>query len=287
MIIWKSWLSRRAKRGQKSTTAFRQGKIVLTALAVTVCLILFFSTHPPPTLVFLSADKEGDTNSHQTLKGTEHRVELYEYNSGIDQSAPWAAWKDFATDSNLLRLADTHLVSRHQIVPIGIAHRQGLLHRGLWMAVLRRDDDNQHYKVLLFERSQTVKTCPGAWGLVGEHSEEGEPWKQTAIRALSEELQLHLDETQQQGLINLLPDHSILVRSDYTQVKRKELQATALFAVVLTQEQISQSRPDAEVASVQWVPIGDLFNNRRQYCNPDISALAALMGRRLREEGFS
>ena len=259
----------------------------------------------------MAAAHLGATATRQQTEGVEHRVELYQYlpppdhhendNNNNKKKPPWSAWKDMDVNANLLRLADANLVSKNHIVPIGVAHRQGLLHRGLWMAVLRRDDHDKanprkpNYKVLLLERSSTLKTCPGAWGLVGEHSEQGESWKDTALRALSEELQLHLEPSSQQQqpqtkLVNLLPHHSILVRTDYTELKRRDLQATALFAIVLTGPDIARLQPDAEVASMQWVPIGDLLldtNHKNQYCNPDISALADFVGRRLMELGYS
>ena len=286
-----------------------------------ILLLLSANLQSLPNLFFFSVSENNGasssstttTSSDQAEGARQHHVELYRYfphdltsKTGALQSklASWANWVDFATNSNLMRLADTHLVSRHEIVPIDVAHRQGLLHRGLWIAVLRRtttggivsenesvlghlNDSSAQYKVLLLERSQTVKTCPGAWGLVGEHNEVGETWKETAIRALSEELKLTLVSSEEQ-VVNILPGYSILVRTDYPDMGRRELQATALFAVILNEEQIMQLKPDDEVASIQWAAIHDLYEARkREYCNPDISALAAMVGRRLNELGYT
>ena len=61
-----------------------------------------------------------------------------------------------------------------------------------------------------------------------------------------------------------------------------------LFAVILTEKQVLQLKPDDEVASIQWAAIPDLYETgTRQYCNPDISALAAMLGRRLNELGYT
>ena len=73
-----------------------------------------------------------------------------------------------------------------------------------------------------------MKTCPGAWGLVGEHSNPEEPWRTTAARALREELGLSIDDDDP-GLVNLAPGTSYLVKVAYDDVKRRDLQATALF----------------------------------------------------------
>ena len=99
-------------------------------------------------------------------------VAIYSYEGRKD-------WADFAGRHNLDQLDDSRIVSRGTTVPISTAHAEGLFHRGLWLAVARRRDGGGD-EILLLHRSMSMKTCPGAWGLVGEHSNPEEPWRTTA-----------------------------------------------------------------------------------------------------------
>jgi len=207
-----------------------------------------------------------------------HRVELYSYLSTKD--IKWRAWDDFPTDSNLMILDDDKLTCENKIVPIDVAHEHGLFHRGIWIAVLRKSKDR--HEILLLRRASTLKTCPGAWGLCGEHSDPGEAWVDTARRALQEELQI-VDKTLM--IVNLLPNQSVLVRTPYTELGRKDLQATGILAVELNQELASSIQPDEEVDEIEWVPIHELQTVHA--CNAEISALAKFVGQRLKQHGFT
>jgi 8-oxo-dGTP pyrophosphatase MutT (NUDIX family) len=213
-------------------------------------------------------------------KGSMHLVELYAYNP---PGMSWSSWDDFPDDSNLMVLEDANLNSTGKIVPISEAHTLGLLHRGLWLAVLRKGlgQDEHHHQVMLLHRAPSLKTCPGAWGLCGEHSDPGETWDETAKRAMREELQL--DHTQH-TLVNLLPQKSLLVRTPYTDLGLVELQATALFAVRISHEEGNSIQPDEEVAEIKWVPIEELQNVHS--CNAEITDLAKLVGYYLKQHGF-
>ena len=68
-------------------------------------------------------------------------------------------------------------------VPIDLAHRRGMLHRGVWLHVLSSEDE-----LLLTKRSQRMKTCPGTLSIIGEHHSGRENDDDTAKRALHEEL---------------------------------------------------------------------------------------------------
>lgn len=217
----------------------------------------------------------------QDHKGSMHLVELYAYKPPGERMS-WTAWDDFPDDSNLMVLEDANLNSTGNVVPISTAHTIGLLHRGLWLAVLRKSQgDGQHYQVMLLRRAASLKTCPGAWGLCGEHSDPGEPWVETAGRAMREELQL---DHSQHTLVNLLPQQSLLVRTQYTELGRVDLQATALFAVKISQEEADNIKPDEEVAEVKWIPIEELQNVHA--CNAEITDLATLVGSYLKQHGF-
>ena len=141
---------------------------------------------------------------HTSTPGGHPDVAIYSYEGR-------KAWADFAGMHNLDQLDDARIVSRGATVPISTAHAEGLFHRGLWLAVARRRDGGGD-EILLLHRSMSMKTCPGAWGLVGEHSNPEEPWRTTAARALREELGLSIDDDEP-GLVNLAPGISYLVLS--------------------------------------------------------------------------
>ena len=255
-------------------------------------------------------------SSKKIQEGAQHRVELYSFRQPVDDDninnnynnneertkQEWSAWEDFPneTSHSLMHLDDANLISRKTVVSIDDAHRQGLLHRGVWLAVLRQTTQHSHrrhkpYQILLLQRQLFLKTCPGAWSLLGEHSDTGETWIATAQRALLEELQLdnnnnnnNTDPSSDQQFVNLFPGQSVLVRTEYVEVHRREMQATGLFAIVLGDEQIkNQMQPDKEVADTAWVDIAELYNGTRVFCNEQITSLAALVGRRLVELGYS
>eukprot|EP00976_Prorocentrum_cordatum_P080491 1184001-Prorocentrum_minimum.AAC.1 len=70
-------------------------------------------------------------------------------------------------------------------LPIETVHKQGLPHRGSIIFVM-----NEHHELLLLRRAPTMKTCANSWAIVGEHSEPGEDYIETARRGLREMLSL-------------------------------------------------------------------------------------------------
>ena len=191
-------------------------------------------------------------------------VAIYSYEGRED-------WADFAGMHNLDQLDDARIVSRKTTVPIGTAHAEGLFHRGLWLAVARRRDGGGD-EILLLHRSMKMKTCPGAWGLVGEHSNPEETWRTTAARALREELGLSVGDDDP-GLINLAPGTSYLVKVAYDDVKRRDLQATALFFYRIPSD--ATLHFDDEVEGARWVAPREL--KKLEFCNAEITALAGVV----------
>ena len=198
-------------------------------------------------------------------------VAIYSYEGRKD-------WVDFAEMHNLDQLDDSRIVSRKTTVPIGVAHAEGLFHRGLWLAVARRGPHGD--EILLLHRSMSMKTCPGAWGLVGEHSNPEEPWRTTAARALREELGLSIDDDDP-GLINLAPGISYLVKVAYDDVKRRDLQATALFFYRVPSD--AKLHNDAEVAGTRWGAPREL--KKLECCNDEITALARVVAELIHRRG--
>ena len=190
-------------------------------------------------------------------------VAIYSYEGRND-------WADFASMHNLDQLDDSRIVSRGVTVPIGVAHAEGLFHRGLWLAVAKRGQHGD--EILLLHRSMSMKTCPGAWGLVGEHSNPEEPWRTTAARALREELGLSV-KNDDPGLVNLALGTSYLVKVAYDDVNRRDLQATALFFYRVPGG--AKLQYDGEVAGTRWVAPREL--KKLEFCNAEITSLARVV----------
>merc|ERR1712039_884553 len=111
---------------------------------------------------------------------------------------------------------------------------------GVWIAVL---DNNG--RVLLLKRGAELRTCPGTWGLVGEHLLNLEKPEALVRRALDEELGAQLWASVVHS-INLTAT-PVWYRRDYD-AGRIDRQATWLWAIVLqvsAQEALLQ--PDQEV----------------------------------------
>ena len=68
-------------------------------------------------------------------------------------------------------------------VPIDLAHRRGLPHKGVWLFVLSADAH-----VLIVRRDAAMRTCPHKLSIIGEHHKPAESDAQCAARALAEEL---------------------------------------------------------------------------------------------------
>ena len=125
-----------------------------------------------------------------------------------------------------------------------------------------------------------MKTCPGAWGLVGEHSNPEEPWRTTAARALREELGLGVHDDDP-GLVNLAPGTSYLVKVAYDDVARRDLQATALFFYRTPRD--AKLHFDDEVAGTRWVAPREL--KKLDFCNAAITALARVAAELIHHRG--
>ncbi|KAJ9462439.1 Isopentenyl-diphosphate Delta-isomerase 2 [Diplonema papillatum] len=97
-------------------------------------------------------------------------------------------------------------VSRQKLRPVTMdeAHINGVAHWATWVLVLDLDKD----VILLQKRSQTTRTCPGAWSLSGEHLEPNETTADTAVRGLKEELGLSVRKQDLVILDNFLWRHA-------------------------------------------------------------------------------
>ncbi|KAG8465907.1 hypothetical protein KFE25_005477 [Diacronema lutheri] len=188
---------------------------------------------------------------------SEPPVELYALRLGARARAI-KAFGDAADLPDLREIGDDALRSLGRAVPIGEAHSRGLLHRGVWLFV--RDARG---RVMLMRRSERTVTCPSAWSLVGEHSTVGETWKQTARRALTEELGVPASLVPHRVELLGMP---VLFRCDYLADggwlggagRKMDLQATALLSVRLPDGVLSLLRFDADVAETRWTTLPSL-----------------------------
>ena len=128
----------------------------------------------------------------------------------------------------------------------------------------RNDED-----LLILKRTADTKTCPGEWTLVGEHCDEGETYEATVKRALKEELGIaSFDGVEVADLLG--DEQSILVQTPYD-AERRDLQATAIWAVRLSRRVARAVVYDREVAEAKWIPMADLRDI--ESCTPEITAL--------------
>jgi isopentenyldiphosphate isomerase len=157
--------------------------------------------------------------------------------------------------------------------PIHMVHHQGKPHGCIWMFVLDSEG-----RILLLQRAQSMRICPGSWGLLGEHQHAAEGPFELAAGALDEELG---PELRASGAIahsvNLTPT-PLWYLKDYGD-GRVDRQATTLWAVMLNLPAAKVPlRPDNEVANFRWVEGADALAKWAQrdptaFCEESIQAL--------------
>eukprot|EP00038_Savillea_parva_P003187 m.122133 g.122133 ORF g.122133 m.122133 type:complete len:292 (-) comp11096_c4_seq1:216-1091(-) len=221
-----------------------------------------------------------------------HPTQPFEY------TGKGGSWESFSSKDALTPLFDAHMRPRRFQVAESEAHGAdtAVLHRGVWLAVMSRPaPSNGLMKVLLLKRPLEAATCPGVWGLVGSHSLPHETWIETAQRALYEQLGLSREEAEAQQHVLLRGAHgeeSVLMRSDYngeSTDKERELQATALVAVVLPDDLVEKIAPVDKEAGVEWVTYGDMesmlaaASTGAKDCSTDIAKLQRVALDRLHE----
>eukprot|EP01121_Diplochlamys_sp_Union-15-3_P008262 TRINITY_DN2181_c0_g1_i1.p1 TRINITY_DN2181_c0_g1~~TRINITY_DN2181_c0_g1_i1.p1 ORF type:complete len:125 (-),score=11.15 TRINITY_DN2181_c0_g1_i1:261-635(-) len=90
--------------------------------------------------------------------------------------------------------------------PIGIAHRQGLYHRCVWIYVV-----NSKQESLLVRRSSSVNICSGKWFFPGSHLIYVETYQEAARRTGLEELSIDFTLENWQHL-----NGPVLITKNYT-----------------------------------------------------------------------
>merc|ERR1712196_464674 len=83
----------------------------------------------------------------------------------------------------------------------------GRVHKGTWTFVV---DASQ--RILMLKRGPHLKTCPNAWGVLGEHSTPNESYEQAALRGISEELGLGTKDVSRSHNLTSFP---VMFHHDY------------------------------------------------------------------------
>lgn len=247
--------------GDKGKAPRRPGACWCTGLLAILGLVgaIFFCT--------LGLSSWSETTHHEVTK---HPVEIFEF----DSKSRWVDFDGNFEYGKLRPLAATKLRGAGAKTA-DEAHASGELHRGVAVAVLRPAADRKRNDcdVLLTKRASHMATCAGSWTLVGEHAMEGETFRQTAVRALSEELGLGKDGVE---IADLLPpaegggESFVLLQTPYADLER-DLQATGVFAAKLSRRAARSVSFDKDVDEWKWVEQGELRDV--DACTPEIAAL--------------
>ena len=212
-----------------------------------------------------------------------HPIEVFYY-SPRETNARLVCWDDFSSHS-LMVLHDSALHTRNVSLSIDQVHREGLLHRSVWTAVVRAPVRrsraaflHDQREVLLLRRTKDARTCPGAWGFVSEHPSPSESWRDTALRGVREKLRLHAGDLRAG---DLTPGKLFLSQAIYPGgVQRKDLQATKLFLISLREDQAQKIVEDKEVMEMKWERLTSLQarlglkNASNEFCGEGFIELA-------------
>lgn len=121
-----------------------------------------------------------------------------------------------------------------------------LIHRVAHFTVV----DGMAQKILISQRSPTVKFDSGMWCFMGEHLLQGDEYPAAVYRGINDELHLHQNEEIGEWC------HTIFHQEQQTEFAR--------FFVVYYKEGTIEPNP-AEIAQVKWVTLEELSANKAQY----------------------
>eukprot|EP01041_Mallomonas_annulata_P003124 gene3124-6144_t len=139
-------------------------------------------------------------------------------------------------------------------------HMYGIHHRGVWIFVLNKNND-----VLFLKRSPTTKTCPDTWTAPGEHCKPNEPYYNSVVRGLKEELNITPQDTESIIQVSEYPE---LIHLEYINNSRIEYQWTHLFLVTINTTSLSLEA-DENTAS-KWISIQET-NHWLQNCHNEVN----------------
>lgn len=209
----------------------------------------------------------------------------------------------------------TELVSR-DFQSLDTAHRLGLIHMGNWIYIVDSTltpSTRSNPRILLLKRGPQLVTCPGMWGLVGEHAYRDERPIKTVRRAILEELGPRvLDHVTTHGNIRNLTALPVYYERDYGNGNggRIDRQVTYIWLVEMNLSAVGESQDrdshsiidqitnvgdnfffqfDSEVAETKWLPIHELerwvkedTDSRKFFCHETMISLMILGLERLK-----
>mmetsp|Transcript_50540 Transcript_50540/g.123255 ORF Transcript_50540/g.123255 Transcript_50540/m.123255 type:complete len:258 (+) Transcript_50540:363-1136(+) len=171
-----------------------------------------------------------------------------------------------------LDIVDEGSFEKNGTLPLHEAHLRGYLHRGAWVFVA-----DSAGLLLFVRRAETMRTCPGKWGPVGEHHKPGEDAEQNAIRCIREELGPrivgHLRVSQN------LTEHALYYYRRYDD-GREDKQATNIWLFILdSQHTILPFEFDDEVSGTKWISVEEVITWAQErpadFCHESITKLLA------------
>jgi len=213
----------------------------------------------------------------------------------------------------------TELVSRG-FQYLDTAHRLGRIHMGSWIYIVdstltttttMASSSSSNPRILLLKRGLQLVTCPGMWGLVGEHTNRDEPQIETVRRAIMEELGPRvLEHVTTHGRIRNVTALPLYYERHYGEANggRIDRQVTYVWLVEMnlgarkisrdgnyesTIDQIIEEDGffefDSEVAETKWLPIDELeqwvkedTDDKKFFCHETIISLTNLGLERLK-----
>jgi 8-oxo-dGTP pyrophosphatase MutT (NUDIX family) len=228
---------------EKSMRSAATIKLIGTAALLLMALHQVVMVIPPRPPLLLFPDN-GVVNMRSTSKATNDAdlLRVYDWPPSVVKEP-----------AHLTQVDPAVLIPRAGAVPIDEAHRRGLIHAGAWLHVT----NGTH--VLLLRRGADLVTCPGSWGLVGEHAAvEDETPEHTAVRAVVEELGAAAASSEAVLSLQQLTAHPVYYYRDYGPANgnRIDRQLTYLWRVQLDSR--TKLDLDEEVADHRWIELDSL-----------------------------
>ncbi len=189
---------------------------------------------------------------------------------------------EFFEEPNHLDSIDVSELFPGRVKDINTIHLEGVMHKGTWILVSDVDD-----MVFVAKRSSDMKTCPNAWGFVGEHFALDESMKDNVKRCLEEEL--GSDIVPEIQSMDELFEKPLFYKKDYANNQgRKDRQITYGVVVKLGKSYKDISFHFAnEIASQKWIPAKELqlwlMNDKgkqsddREFCDEEMLELMTKM----------
>ena len=155
---------------------------------------------------------------------------------------------EFFVEPNHLDSIDITGLFPGRLKDINSIHLEGVMHKGTWIMISDVNDT-----LFVAKRSKDMKTCPNAWGFIGEHFASDERLNQNVRRCLEEELGPHI-VSEIQTIEELFPQ-PLFYKKDYPTTtadkKKKEDE----------KETKGQQRKDRQITYAVIVKLGKSYTD--------------------------